>query len=121
MGAFRPPLARDSMPVRPRAFELLDFALIAIAFWGVFLWFVPSTGRTALDPEPLWSVIVPCMTFWIAVQLQDRGPSISLFNLFVGQFCLGTGMNMVVQALLAYILLLTYNPLLLPTQGALAS
>ncbi len=63
------------------------------------------------------------LAFWIAAELRSgsRESATSWWIVFVEQFCLGTGVNLLLHAVLTYVLLVRRTPVLITLGGILAS
>jgi lipopolysaccharide/colanic/teichoic acid biosynthesis glycosyltransferase len=105
-------------------FQALDFALICVGFGlaiAVYAAVFPE-NYSNLTPGQVWTrFVISVVTFWVAARLYDGAASESLGTLILDQFCLGTGPNLILQAILNYLLVLTRSFFMIVAGGLFAA
>src|SRR5437763_1673647 len=105
-------------------FQALDFALICAGFGLAIALYaaVFPENYSNLAPGQVWTrFAVSVVTFWVAARLYDGAPSEGLGTLILDQFCLGTGPNLILQAILNYLLVLTRSFFMIVAGGLFAA
>jgi lipopolysaccharide/colanic/teichoic acid biosynthesis glycosyltransferase len=112
------------MPRSRPLFQLIDFALICLAFAvaiAVYEPLFPEKFLSLMRNGVLARFAVSVVTFWAATWIYEGSRSQSIWSLTLDQFCLGTGANLIVQAILHYFLLLSRSFYLILAGGLLAT
>lgn len=103
--------------------KLLDLVLIAAGFAGALALYrfrFPQNYLLFTPAEVMGGFAISVLTFWVIVRLYEtRGREKSRLAMF-DQFCLSTGLNLALQALLNYFQLLTRSLYLIVIGGLLA-
>jgi lipopolysaccharide/colanic/teichoic acid biosynthesis glycosyltransferase len=108
------------MPRNPGSGKALDLLLIFAGFAGAsFPYSVLLRGGLSLG-DMLFSSALSALTFWVAIQFHDTG-SDGFIVAFLERFCLGTGANLLLHALLTYGFLVRRLPFLIAIGGLFAS
>ena len=106
-------------PDRPLA-KLLDLVLVAAGFGGaVWLYSVlyPDNYLFLTQGEAIGGFLISVATFWLVLRMYDgTGPDDGLL-LLVDQFCLGTGVILILHAVLNYFQVLTRSLFLIAIGG----
>ena len=103
---------------------LLNLLLVGAAFGVVFVVYsvLFPEQLSELDPFDSWGELaVAVAAFWIAAQLQERTDEQDAWLGFMELFCFGTGLNLVLQGLCAYLFGLHRNPFLIVAGSLLAT
>jgi len=108
--------------MRP-AESLVDFLLITVGFASALLIY-DTAFQGGLSPyEMVLGSGVSIFGFWAAVELRrgnDAG-SLTWWVTFVEQFCLGTGINLLIHALLSYGFYIRRTPFLISAGGLISA
>ena len=111
--------------VRPQRLpELLILALICIGFGGaIFAYRIlfPDLFDFLTSDELILGFLTCVGTFWIAVRLTDFDSYRSDWLPLANAFCIGTGINLIIQAWLNYLEILTRSMFLIVVGGVFAS
>ena len=102
---------------------LIDFTLITVGFVSALLIY-DTVLQSGLSPyEMVLGSGVSILAFWAAVELRRGNDSGSLtwWVTFVEQFCLGTGVNLLLHAVLSYAFYIRRTPFLISAGGFLSS
>lgn len=105
-------------------FQALDFALICAGFGlaiAVYAAVFPENYLTLSPSQVLTRFIISVVTFWVAARLYGGTTSENLWTLIIDQFCLGTGPNLILQAILNYLLVLTRSFFMIVVGGLFAA
>jgi lipopolysaccharide/colanic/teichoic acid biosynthesis glycosyltransferase len=105
-------------------FQLLDFALICVGFAAaiaVYAALFPVNYSSLSVDQVLGRFAISVVTFWVAARLYDGATSESMWTLILDQFCLGTGPNLLLQAILNYLLVLTRSLFMIVAGGLFAA
>lgn len=105
------------------AARLVDFFLITAGFTGALLIY-NTLFQSGLTPyEMLLGSGVSIFAFWVAVDLRrgSDGASVTWWITFVEQFCLGTGINLLLHAILSYAFYIRRTPFLISAGGLLSA
>jgi lipopolysaccharide/colanic/teichoic acid biosynthesis glycosyltransferase len=111
-------------PFRPAVLKVLDLVAISAGFAIAYLAFrtlYPSKFDIFTRKEVLGGFAVSVGSFWVVIRLYDgsfQGRSYGLFDRF---FCLGTGVNLIVEAVLNYFQLLTRSGFIIAVGGLIAA
>lgn len=108
---------------RPLA-KLLDLILVAAGFAGA-LWlygvFNPDNYLFLTQGEAVGGFLISVATFWLVLRMYDgTGPEDGLL-LLVDQFCLGTGVILILDAVLNYFQILTRSLFLIVVGGLITA
>src|SRR6185295_17581308 len=110
-------------PDRPLA-KLLDLLLVAAGFASaVWLYsvFYPDNYLFLTQGEAIGGFLISVATFWLVLRMYDgTGPEDGLL-LLVDQFCLGTGVILILHAVLNYFQLLTRSLFLIAVGGLITA
>ncbi|MGA2186470.1 MAG: sugar transferase [Bryobacteraceae bacterium] len=90
----------------PSLLHLLDLALILAGFGAaLFLYASLFPGQLSLlaAGELPGGIAASVFAVWVGAQLQRYGGANDSWQFFLEQLCLGAGLNLIVQALLAYV------------------
>lgn len=114
---------KSSARSRPSV-KLIELALISLGFAISFLlyrtWFADNYANLT-NAQVFARFAISVLTFWMTVQLfGGREPDDTLGRLF-DQFCVGTGLNLILQAVLAYFQLLIRSFFLIVVGGLFAA
>src|SRR5579864_2738818 len=104
------------MPRRRPLPELLVLGLICAGFAGSILtyaWLFPDNFAFLTEDEVVLGFSISVATFWLAVKLAASENWRSPWLQFVDEFRIATGVNLIMQALLNYLNLLTRSLFLL--------
>jgi lipopolysaccharide/colanic/teichoic acid biosynthesis glycosyltransferase len=102
---------------------LLDLILILVSFGpALFLYVTLLPGELSqLNPGELpGGLAASVFAVWIGAQVQRQGGADDHWQFFLEQLCLGAGLNLIVQALLAYVFVFSL-PTTLTMSGCLLS
>ena len=105
-------------------FQVIDFALICFAFAAAILIYeplYPENFSFLMENGVLGRFAISVATFWAATWVYEGSKSQSIWSLTLDQFCLGTGANLIVQAILNYFQLLIRSFFLIVAGGLLAA
>src|SRR5579863_1592131 len=103
--------------------KLLDLVLIAAGFAGavaLYRFRFPQNYVLFTPAELFAGFAISVLTFWLIVRLYETGGRESSRLALFDQFCLSTGLNLALQALLNYFQLLTRSLFLIVIGGLLA-
>jgi len=112
------------MPRRRPLPELLVLGLICAGFAGSILtyaWLFPDNFAFLTEDEVVLGFSISVATFWLAVKLAASENWRSPWLQFVDEFRIATGVNLIMQALLNYLNLLTRSLFLLVVGSLLAA
>ena len=111
--------------VRPQRLpELLILALICVGFGGAILAYrllFPDLFDFLTSDELVLGFVTCVGTFWVAVRLTDFDGYRSDWLPLANAFCIGTGINLIIQAWLNYLEILTRSMFLIVVGGVFAS
>lgn len=105
-------------------FQALDFVLICAGFAAaiaIYAALFPENYSNLAPGQVLTRFIISVLTFWVAARLYDGTSSERLWTLILDQFCLGTGPNLILQALLNYVWALTRSFFMIVAGGIFAA
>lgn len=105
-------------------FQVIDFVLICLAFAAaIFIYelLFPENFSSLMQNSVLGRFAISVATFWAATWVYEGSSSQSIWSLTLDQFCLGTGANLIMQAILNYFLLLSRSFYLILAGGLLAA
>ena len=107
----------------PRFGSLKIFIDLILIFSGFLVALIPYSyflnGGMSFG-ELLSGSAISAVTFWIAVQFQDSRDH-GFTETFLEQFCLGTGANLVLHAVLTYAFLVRRTPFIIAVGGLFAA
>src|SRR5271155_4849143 len=104
--------------------ELLVLTLISAGFAGAILAYrtlFPDNFDFLTSDEGLLGFFTSVCTFWLAVKVTESDDVKNLRRGPFNEFCMGTGLILIVQALLNYLDVLTRSFFLIVVGGALAA
>ena len=102
--------------------ELLQIALIMAGFGGALAAYrfqYPDNFAYFTSDEMFLGFVTSVSTFWIVVKLSEVSATKETIPLLIDEFCMGTGLNLLVAALLNYLEVLTRSLYLIVVGGAL--
>jgi lipopolysaccharide/colanic/teichoic acid biosynthesis glycosyltransferase len=105
----------------PSLLPLLDLALILASFAAALLLYAslfPGPLSLLTTGELTGGVAASVLAVWVGAQLQRYGGAEDPWQFFLEQLCLGAGLNLIVQALLAYVFVFSL-PITLTTAACL--
>ena len=100
--------------------ELLQIALIAAGFGAALAAYAfqyPDNFAYFTSDEMFLGFVTSVTTFWIVVKLAEVSSTKETFPLLIDEFCMGTGLNLLVAALLNYLQVLTRSLYLIVVGG----
>jgi lipopolysaccharide/colanic/teichoic acid biosynthesis glycosyltransferase len=100
--------------------ELLQIALIAAGFGAAlaaYRYQYPDNFAFFTTEEMVLGFVTSVTTFWIVVKLAEVSSSKETVPLLIDEFCMGTGLNLLVAALLNYLQVLTRSLYLIVVGG----
>src|SRR5258706_4868092 len=110
-------------PDRPLA-KLLDLILVAVGFGSaveLYRVLYPDNYANLTSAEALGGFLISVATFWLVLRLYDgTGPDATL-PLLIDEFCLGTGVILILHAVLNYFQVLTRSLFLIVIGGVITS
>ena len=107
----------------PAFLPLADLALILASFFPALLLYVTFLpGQLSqLNPGELpGGLAASIFAIWIGAQVQRQGGADDPWQFFLEQLCLGAGLNLIMQALLAYVFVFSL-PIALTMTGSLVA
>jgi lipopolysaccharide/colanic/teichoic acid biosynthesis glycosyltransferase len=120
----RSPWPRSPWPRSPWLVKLAEPVLIFAGFAAsrvTYRILFPENYARLTTGELAGGFLVSVVTFWAAVRLCERTGEEESWALLFQQFCVGTGFNLVVQAVFNYFQLLTRSFFLILVGGMLAA
>lgn len=104
--------------------KIVSFLLICASFLLALLLYNPFLG--GLGPRGMLAgSAISILAFWIAVELRNGGPAEpgtgSWWVVFIEQFSIGTGANLLLHALFTYTLFIRRTPILITLGGLFAA
>ena len=103
--------------------RLIDLLLVTAGFAGAFLIYSTFFRGGLSASEVIAGSGVSILAFWAAVELKNRG-AYEQSTWWVGlieRFCLGTGVNLLLHAVLTYAFYIRRTPFLIAAGGLLAA
>jgi len=103
--------------------ELLDLALIAAGFSAALLayvWLVPDAFSDITRSELAEGMAASVAGVWIGARIQRHGGADNAWQFFLEQLCFAAGLNLIAQALLAYVFVFSL-PSALTMSGCVAA
>jgi lipopolysaccharide/colanic/teichoic acid biosynthesis glycosyltransferase len=103
--------------------ELLDLALIAVGFSATLLayvWLAPDAFSDITRGELAEGMAASVVAVWIGARMQRHGGADNAWQLFLEQLCFAAGLNLIAQALLAYVFVFSL-PSALTMSGCVAA
>lgn len=105
-------------------FNFLDFLLICVAFAAAIVIYgllYPINYEVLTTGQLLGRFMTSVATFWVATRVYEGSNSEQVWSRVLDQFCLGTGPNLILQAVFNYFLLLTRSFFMILAGGLLAA